>query len=403
MTKKHIVFIPCGVLPIPAVRGGAVENLVQQLADLNERHAEYKITIYSPYDEKAVELSRAYKHTRFSFIKTTGLPNRMLSVLFRIRGELRSVFSAYDFQNLFLHRIIKDMKAHQRADVILLENAPRYTVEIHRYFPQVKVVQHYHNVPMEASVWRAIDACTDGYFCVSNFIRHEVESIFHLTGISEDKAKVFYNCIEIGRFGNANRPDRIRKRTELGIKKGDKVIIYTGRLQPYKGIKELLLGFSRLKNPDIKLLIVGGSFYEGGKGNRFIDELKHIAKTFEERVIFTGFIPYTSIPQYYAVADVAVVPSIWNEPFALTALEALAAGLPVVATKAGGIPEVVDEKCARLLDRNETLPENIAKSLSEILFNDDLRKEMSIAAYKRAGLFTAESYWNKFTKLIHDL
>ena len=40
MTKKHIVFIPCGVLPIPAVRGGAVENLVWQLADLNDRYGD---------------------------------------------------------------------------------------------------------------------------------------------------------------------------------------------------------------------------------------------------------------------------------------------------------------------------------------------------------------------------
>ena len=79
MTKKHIVFIPCGVLPIPAVRGGAVENLVWQLADLNERHVGYEMTVYSPYDAKAVERSMVYKHTRFSFIRTSGLPNKMLT------------------------------------------------------------------------------------------------------------------------------------------------------------------------------------------------------------------------------------------------------------------------------------------------------------------------------------
>lgn len=88
MTKKHIVFIPCGVLPIPAVRGGAVENLVWQLADLNERHVGYEMTVYSPYDAKAVERSMVYKHTRFSFIRTSGLPEQdvdgFLSSLWRM-------------------------------------------------------------------------------------------------------------------------------------------------------------------------------------------------------------------------------------------------------------------------------------------------------------------------------
>ena len=100
MTKKHIVFIPCGVLPIPAVRGGAVENLVWQLADLNERHVGYEMTVYSPYDAKAVERSMVYKHTRFSFIRTSGLPNKMLTAFYRACGEWHlfpvSVCAAHD-------------------------------------------------------------------------------------------------------------------------------------------------------------------------------------------------------------------------------------------------------------------------------------------------------------------
>lgn len=403
MTKKHIVFIPCGVLPIPAVRGGAVENLVWQLADLNERHVGYEMTVYSPYDAKAVERSMVYKHTRFSFIRTSGLPNKMLTAFYRACGEWHSLFSGYDFRNLFLHHIIRDMKAHRQPDVVLLENAPRYAVEIRRFFPQAKVVLHYHNVPNEVSVWDTIDACTDCYFCISKFIKHEVERIFRLCGAGGDKARVFYNCLDIRRFCNVDGQERIKKRAELGIDEGDKVIVYTGRLQPYKGVRELLSGFSMMQMPRVKLLIVGGSFYECGTGNRFIRELKRIAGAFKDRVIFTGFVPYASIPAYYAAADVAVVPSIWDEPFALTALEALASGLPVVATKSGGIPEVVDERCAHLVERNEALPRSMAEALTEILCNDDLRKEMSETARKRAACFTTEIYWNRFTQLIRDL
>lgn len=96
-------------------------------------------------------------------------------------------------------------------------------------------MQHYHNVPDEVSVWDAIDACTDCYFCISNFIKREVERIFRLCGSRGDKAKVFYNCLDISRFCSLDGSERIKKRAELGIDEGDKVIVYTGRLQPYKG------------------------------------------------------------------------------------------------------------------------------------------------------------------------
>ena len=109
----------------------------------------------------------------------------------------------------------------------------RIAVEIRRHFPQAKVVQHYHNVPDEVSVWDAIDACTDCYFCISNFIKREVERIFRLCGSRGDKAKVFYNCLDISRFCSLDGSERIKKRAELGIDEGDKVIVYTGRLQPY--------------------------------------------------------------------------------------------------------------------------------------------------------------------------
>ena len=121
-------------------------------------------------------------------------------------------------------------------------------------------MQHYHNVPDEVSVWDAIDACTDCYFCISNFIKREVERIFRLCGSRGDKAKVFYNCLDISRFCSLDGSERIKKRAELGIDEGDKVIVYTGRLQPYKGIRELLSGFSMMQLPRVKLLIVGGSF-----------------------------------------------------------------------------------------------------------------------------------------------
>ena len=400
MTKKHIVFIPCGVLPIPATKGGAVENLVQQLLDQNELYSEYEIIVYSPHEEKAQIYSEKYRNTTFVFIQLDGLKHKIQTALYRLWGMFKTKLSGYDFQNYFLRQIIKDIRTRGHIDFIILENAPKYAIELHKNFPEAKIVQHYHNLPEEKSISISINRCTDYYFCVSNFIKQKVMETFNT---DDAKAKLFYNCIDINRFYQAIGDEREKFRGQIGLEREDFVVIYTGRLQPYKGIKELLIGISHIQNSRIKLLVVGGSFYSGAKKNRFIKELENIAQQLGNRVVFTGFIPYDTIPDYYAIADIAVVPSLCEEAFALTALEAMAAGLPVIATKKGGLPEVVNEECAILLNISEHLSENIAKAIINLSTDECYCKKMSFAAYERAKFFALNNYWKGFNKLVYNL
>lgn len=399
---KRIVFIPCGVLPIPAVRGGAVENLVQQLLDQNELYGEYEFIMYSPYDEKAVKKSYTYKYTSFVFIPLTGILCKVQSVFYRLCGEVKSKVGHYNFQNLFLHKIIKDLEQRGHIDYVLLENAPKFAIGIRTHFPDVKIIQHYHNVPEEQRIWQVVDNCTDKYFCISHFVKRKVEEIFHL-GCASDKAKVFYNCLDISRFYKADEVKRNTIRERLGLEADDCVIIYTGRLQPYKGVKQLIQGFSNLKGHNVRLLVVGGSFYEGTKKNKFIQELESIALGLGSKVVFTGFVSYDTIPDYYAIADIAVVPSVCEDAFALTGLEAMAAALPLVVTRVGGIPEVVNNECAILLDNDNQLSENITTALSCLVANKQKCKAMSIAALKRASTFSIDTYWKNFKSLIAEL
>ena len=92
-----------------------------------------------------------------------------------------------------------------------------------------------------------------------------------------------------------------------------------------------------------------------------------------------------------------------EEAFALTALEAMAAGLPVIATKKGGLPEVVNEECAILLNISEHLSENIAKAIINLSTDECYCKKMSFAAYERAKFFALNNYWKGFNKLVYNL
>jgi glycosyltransferase involved in cell wall biosynthesis len=95
------------------------------------------------------------------------------------------------------------------------------------------------------------------------------------------------------------------------------------------------------------------------------------------------------MPDLYAIADVAILPSMCEEGAGLTIIEAMAGGLPVITTQAGGIPEYANEKCAFILKRDENLVENIAQSIDTLLSNDSLREKMgkeSLLAVKDLNL-----------------
>lgn len=392
---KRIVFIPCGVLPLPAVRGGAVENLVQLLLQQNESNKKYQFIVYSSYDRNAEIVSKQYKYTTFKYISI----NKILTGCFRLLGVVESKVLSYTFKNYFLYKIIRDLKKYESIDVIILENAPKYAIELKKHFPYIKILQHYHNIPEEQLIWKHVDSNLDGYLCISHFIKEQVDQIFHLNA-TQNKAKVFYNCADIDRFGKISLEKRMLLRHKLGLKDNDIVVIYTGRIQPYKGVKQLLEGFSNLSDENVRLLIVGGSFYGDTKKNEFMQELEQIAKKLGDKILFTGYISYDDIPDYYGIADIAVVPSLWQEPFALSVLEALASKLPVIATRQGGIPEVVDKDCAILIDADKNIADSIALALRKIIDDKSLCMKMSESAQKRAMKFTKESYWNNFIKII---
>ena len=129
-------------------------------------------------------------------------------------------------------------------------------------------------------------------------------------------------------------------------------------------------------------------------------ELKILSQAKEDKISFTGFVPHQQIQEFYQIADVAVLPSMWEEPFGLTCLEALACGLPVITTKSGGLPEIVTPKCGILLDRDPRIEDNIYNNIFNLLNNQSLLLSMSLEARLRAEKFDSKDYLNNFCNLI---
>jgi D-inositol-3-phosphate glycosyltransferase len=174
-------------------------------------------------------------------------------------------------------------------------------------------------------------------------------------------------------------------RGEIGLRQDEHVVLFVGRIDPIKGIDTLINAAQIiLTAPQIEkrptFVLVGGDLDDAGAP---IGPLAAVAEAIAERGMsdhfrLVGSQPQDRLPLYYAAADVVAVPSRY-ESFGLVAVEALACGAPVVASRAGGLRFTIDEGRSGLLVRPQA-PSALADGLMAVLGDDDLRAEMARAA-----------------------
>jgi glycosyltransferase involved in cell wall biosynthesis len=189
---------------------------------------------------------------------------------------------------------------------------------------------------------------------VSNATKNYVLSL----GADPEKIRVLHNGVDVNRF----RPltgvkDEMRKK--LGISKDSSVVLTVRRLVYKNGIDTLIESakVAVKKNPRLFFLVVGKG-PDFGKVKEKIEELG-----MQENFRLTGFISDEVLPFYYNVADFFVLPSKSGEGLPLVALEAMACGVPVIATNVGGISEVMKEGSGKLVPPNS--PDSLAEAILE--------------------------------------
>ena len=389
-----IAVLTCGILPIPAVQGGAVENMIDFYLEYNNRKKSHDITVYSPWDSKVDNhpaLSSDVNH--YIYIDVT-------SFKARVARKFYSYCHTNDYYNYFIEyyfeQVYKDLKKKD-YDWIVLENSPGHTYKLAQRGHK-NVILHLNNDLLNANS-RFHDVIFNGLAKIltcSNYIKNRVSTISH-----SGKIQTLYNAIDVQAFVPKKHTTICRK--DIGLANDDFVIVYSGRVNKDKGVSELIDAMLQIKDKsNIKLMIIGGTFY-GNAGNEddFIRTLKGKAKRLKDRIIFTGFVPYEKMPDYLQLADIAVLPSMWEEPFGLTIVEALAAGLPLITTRSGGIPEIC-EGVATIVDK-ENVVNNLASAILDLYTKPDKRSQMVGASLERAKLFDKESYSENFFAALEHL
>ena len=177
--------------------------------------------------------------------------------------------------------------------------------------------------------------------------------------------------------------DRLAARRAIGRATDGPVLLWVGRLEKLKGVDILINAAAQLDERDFTLLIVGGDERSAPLKAELLAQA--LAAGIETNVRFEGAVPHELLPAYYSAADVCVVPS-YYESFGLVAVEAMACGTPVVASRVGGLVSTVTDGVNGYLIPWRC-PEPFAEKLEVLLNNPELRANFGRAARKSVERF----------------
>lgn len=397
---KRICFVTSGSLPVPAVRGGAVEQLVQQLCEDNERTSKFEITCITQYNAEALERQHTFRHTKFVNVKTRGklyywIIRKVHGLIYRMTGVDNPLVYIYEWRtNKYLLKHAKDF------DLVIAEACDMMLLKfLSKKIGRERVCLHLHG-PFQSTP--QYDRIFGNLLAVSDYIRKNYISTSN--SLPADRALTLMNGIDVSRFSN-ELPDaeKVEMRKRIGLDKNDFVVVFCGRIIKEKGVKQLMEAVLSIPNTQVKLLIIGASNFGNGNKGTYSQEVSDLANRHSDRIFFTGFVKNENLWKYYKLANIGVTPSMWNEPFCLVLLEMMASGLPTIATSMGGIPEIATSRTTIFVENDSYIVHSIREAILNLHSSPSKTKEMSQAAIQRSMQFDRVKYFETFCQQVKYL
>lgn len=401
---KTILLISPNILPIPAVKGGAIETLITNLLDVNESEQCCRFIVTSCVDSAANR--NGYQKSSVLYLfdgrRCVGKLSLLLGLLWVIYRSAFVLANNRLFRRLFktnrreigkrtfIYAVISRL---YNADVIVNEGGLNESeaAYLRDSVGDENIFNHVHYSRKEDIVVRN---AIPNSICISEYVRRQWAATPGIPG----RNVVLHNGIDLSLFGI--KPDlRARIRGEICVDTQETLVVFCGRIMRAKGIEQLLRAFELLKDEPIKLLLIGSAEFDNGKETVFSNRMVEKACCMKN-VIPVGYIPNHNMPEYYQAADIQVIPSICQEGAGLVAIEGMASGLPLITTISGGITEYVSDDTAIQLPINDRLPENLADAIQELAHDPERRRRMGKAGRERAKLFSKEAYYRNYIDIV---
>jgi len=399
----------------PHVQGDAISIWIDQVA--RRLAPACDVSVFSPRyrEDPPVETCEDVEycaiHTRID-----RRLSRLLKPVYSLRSKLPQFASVTSYAAYAL-RIAAEIRK-RGCDVVHIVNFMQFARIVRALNPQVKILLHMHcdwlNELDYRSVAKSLNA-VDGVVGCSDFIAQRVRKRFPwFRGL----VAPLLNGVDTDVFSPLSPPHPAPS--------AGQTILFVARVSPEKGVHVLLDAFSRIcaRFPDARLDLVGpistapreyivdlsadesvkalARFYNGRTYREHLEQ--QLSTDVASRVSFVGSIPHARLVESYRRAAVFAFPSVWDEPFGMPNVEAMACGVPVVATQGGGIPElIVDGQTGLLVERNNAAA--LADALDVLLADHQKRQVMGEAGRRRAvELFgwdrIAESAMSQYQSLL---
>lgn len=342
----RIIELSTDRLPSPPVKGGAIERYVYEISqELSKLGVE--VHLVSIGDKYRIRKRSSVYHHVYS-VEDMNLLDRVVgSILATTTSEYNSRLFYVNRVLLHIFHRIQDNYGHIDAihsHYFTTAFAPILFRNLSS--GRTLLVSHHHNVPKDNLVNKVLARCYDVHLAVSKFVKNEV---VRRLGVEPRKVRVVHNAIDTSKFV-CNENVRRKMRDLYNIPHDDIVLLYMGRITYEKGLHHLIRSFKivreRVNDRGLMLLIVGpvGQFdVTDTKDLAYFHYIQKMSRELgiHESVRYLGHV--ANIADVYAVADVVVVPSIWQDACPSTVLEAMASCKPVVAYPVGGIPELFED------------------------------------------------------------
>jgi len=379
-------------------------ELAQRLA---KRH---DVVMYAPLFAGQAEVE---KWGRIELRRIPHVANTLHKGLQLLVGRLRPgkpYFTSLLYYREYFAQLAQDL-LHNPVDIVHLPQQFQFAPMIRRALPRAHIVIHMHQdelAHLDYKILKRRLAHLDAVVTVSDYVTDRARERFPEFA---SRIHTIGNGVDIERF----RPDAQRAFVNRAQK-----LLFVGRISPDKGVHILMEAFDRLarERPDLSLDLIGKvgmlpfdllalllqgdeklaglrEFYGSstfdwlskevvGQKSSYREALmKRLSPDAAARVKFLGSIPLPELLKTYQQADLLVLPSIWHESYGLPVAETMASGVPVVASRCGGVPELVDDGVTgKLVPRADV--DALTDALRSLL-NDPARlTEMGRAARARA-------------------
>jgi spore coat protein SA len=306
----HLLMIAPEQIAVPPPKGGSVEICMLAIAKRLAR--KHKVTI----------MSRSYANYPPISIK----------------GNLKIVRVPASGPDRYIRAVMKYIKG-KHYDWIQIDNRPRFIAPVRKGFPKTSISIFLHSLTFVAKSRISHKSAliqlakTNKIIANSSSLKRELSARFPRLG---HKMKQVHLGVDLQQFHPLKAAKRTSLRKKYGLQ-GSYVFAFAGRIIPRKGLPVLMKAISKVRKsvPRVKLVIAG-------RGTpKYRVQLKNTARRLGIPAAFIGYKSHRKMHEVYGMSDCLVCPSQQHEAFGLVNVEAMATGIPVIASQIGGMKETV--------------------------------------------------------------